>query len=255
MATSRFKTDTPSVQSDSRPGFGRGSAVREYWLERCQGFSAVRSDGRPLGRVKRVENRMDGTFLRLAGVRARTIPLASVETVWPGASLLLISDVEVDESSRFAMRSEVPRTRPAWEDETLPWWELVPEAPNSSRYSNLLMVGAALSTTSASARSVIERATSAFATQLGRQTERSRTLTRAVAQTARRFTLAALDAAYSARRQASKSATKTTRRLRRRLALTLFAIAVWIAGSSETSLNPGHEGRRSAVDDEDTAEF
>jgi len=178
MATSRFKTNTPSVQSDNRPGFGRGSAVREYWLERCQGFSAVRSDGRPLGRVKRVENRMDGTFLRLAGVRARTIPLASVETVWPGASLLLISDVEVDEGSRFAMRSQAPRTRPAWEDETLPWWELVAEAPNSSRSSNLPMVGAALSTTIASARSVIERATSAFATQLGRQTERSRTLTR-----------------------------------------------------------------------------
>lgn len=116
-------------------------------LKRSQGFFAVRSDGRPLGRVKRVENGMDGTFLRLAGVRARTIPLAWVETVWPGASLLLISDVEVDESSRLSMRSEAHRTRPAWEDETLPWWELVPEAPNSSRYSNLLMVGAALSTT------------------------------------------------------------------------------------------------------------
>jgi hypothetical protein len=109
MATSRFKTDTPSVQSDTRPGFGRGSAVREYWLERCQGFSAVRSDGRALGRVKRVENRIDGTFLRLAGVRARTIPLASVETVWPGASLLLISDGEVDESSSLAWRCAARR--------------------------------------------------------------------------------------------------------------------------------------------------
>jgi hypothetical protein len=198
---------------------------------------------------------MDGNFLRLAGIRARTIPLASVETVWPGASLLLISDVEVDESSKLSMRSDTHRTRPAWEDETLPWWELVPEAPNSSRYSNFLMVGAALSTTIASARSVIQRATSALATQLGRQTERSRTFTRAVAQTARRFTLAALDAADSARTQASKSATKMARRLRRRLALTLFEIAVWIAGSSETFLDPGHDGRRSAVDEEDTAEI
>lgn len=255
MATSRFKTNIPSVQSDTRPGFGRGSAVREYWLERCQGFSAVRSDGRQLGRVKRVENRMDGTFLRLAGVRARTIPVASVETVWPGASLLLISDVEVDESCRLSMRSDTHHTRPAWEDETLPWWELVPEAPNSSRYSNLLMVGAALSTTIGSARSVFERATSAFATQLGRQTERSRNLIRTVAQTARRFTLAALDAVHSARTQASKRATKTTRRLRRRLALTLFAIAVWIAGGSETFLDPGNDGRRRAVDEEDTAEI
>ena len=228
--------------------------MREYWLERCQGFSAVRSDGRPLGRVKRVENRMDGTFLRLAGVRTRMIPLASVETVWPGASLLLISDVEVDKSSRLAMRSEAPRTRPAWEDETLPWWELA-EEPNSSRHSNLLMVGAALSSTIASARFVIERATRAFATQLRRLTKRSRTLTRAVAQTARRFTLVALDAAHSARRHISKRATKTTRRLRRGLALTLFTIAVWIAGSSEGFLNSGHEDQRSAVDDEDTAEI
>jgi hypothetical protein len=37
MATSRLESDTHLV-------FGRGSAVREYWLMRCQGFSAVRVD-------------------------------------------------------------------------------------------------------------------------------------------------------------------------------------------------------------------
>ena len=77
---------------DTSLGFGRGSAVREYWLKRCQGFSAVRADGSHLGRVERVETQMEGTFLRTpTGLRARTLPLSAIETVWPSASLLVLS--------------------------------------------------------------------------------------------------------------------------------------------------------------------
>src|SRR6266511_797802 len=93
VATSRLEIDT-------HLGFGRGSAVREYWLMRCQGFSVMRADGRRLGRVKRVETHMEGTFLRLRGLRARTVHFSAVDTVWPDASLLVISDEHVHDGSR-----------------------------------------------------------------------------------------------------------------------------------------------------------
>ena len=99
MASSRPEMDTSL-------GFGRGSAVREYWLKRCQGFSAVRADGSRLGRVKRVETQMEGTFLRLTGLRARTLPLSAIETVCPGASLLVISDEHVDLGSELSVGSD-----------------------------------------------------------------------------------------------------------------------------------------------------
>lgn len=253
MATSRFKIDAPSTQTDTRTGFGRGSAVREYWLERCQGFSAVRSDGRPLGRVKRVESRMEGTFLRLTGVRARAVPIGAVDTVWPGASVLMISDEEVDGGSARAAWSRAHPERAAWEDETLPWWELFDEG-DSSPYSTALSEGSPQSVV-ASARSLIEPTANAFARGVRRVVERSRTLTQALIEKAVRSSVRALQATHSAATGASRSLTKTTRRVRRRLARELFKVAVWIAGSRETILKLDDENRGSPVDDDDTEEI
>ena len=112
-------------EMDASLGFGRGSAVREYWLKRCQGFSAVRADGSRLGRVKRVETQMEGTFLRLTGLRARTLPLSAIETVCPSASVLVISDERVDVGSEVGVRSERADERSAWTETPVPWWELV----------------------------------------------------------------------------------------------------------------------------------
>jgi hypothetical protein len=113
---------TETLQTDSRRGFGRGSAVRDYWLERCQGFRVIRADGRSLGRVRRVETKATGTFLRLTGFRFREFPLSAVETVWPAASVLLVAQSETHQRSVSGPRDA---TRPSWEDETLPWWELL----------------------------------------------------------------------------------------------------------------------------------
>jgi hypothetical protein len=114
-------------QIESGPGFGRGSPVREYWLRRCEGFQAIRADGRPLGRVTRLETLPEGNFLRLRGRRSRVFPLSAVATVWPAASILLIADAQAQEgasraSGDFRVRSGLT---PSWEDETIPWWELV----------------------------------------------------------------------------------------------------------------------------------
>lgn len=118
------------MQTESRRGFGRGSAVRDYWLQRCEGFQAIRADGRPLGRVRRLETGRNGTFLRLSGLRSRVVPLLAVDTVWPAASLLLITEPETHEGATYPVADEdTPRavdgSRPRWEDETLPWWEFV----------------------------------------------------------------------------------------------------------------------------------
>ena len=254
MATSRIKLDAQSTQTDTRTGFGRGSAVREYWLERCQGFSAVRSDGRPLGRVKRVESRMEGTFLRLTGVRARAVPIGAVDTVWPGASVLMISDGEVDGGSGKAPWSGAHPERPAWEDETLPWWELFADGVDSSRYSS---VPSAVSPPAvvALARSLMERTTNAVGRYVRRVIERSRTLTQALIERAVRSSVRALQATHSAGTRASRRLTKMTRRFRRGLARELFKVAVWIAGSRETILKLDDEDRVSPVDDDDTAEI
>jgi hypothetical protein len=254
MATSRFKLDAPSTQTDTRTGFGRGSAVREYWLERCQGFSAVRTDGRPLGRVKRVESRMDGTFLRLNGIRARAVPISSVDTVWPGASVLLISDEDVDRGSGKSAWGRAHPERPAWEDETLPWWELFADGLDSSHYSTPPSAGSPLSVV-ASARSRIERTANAIARCARRVIGRSRTLTQALIEKAVQSGARALQATHSAATRASRGLTKTTRRFRRRLARELFKVAVWIAGSRETILKLDDENRGSPVEDDDTAEI
>jgi hypothetical protein len=254
VATSRFKIDAPSTQTDTRTGFGRGSAVREYWLERCQGFSAVRSDGRPLGRVKRVESRMEGTFLRLTGVRARAVPIGAVDTVWPGASVLMISDEEVDGGSGKAAWSRAHPERPAWEDETLPWWELFADGEDSSHHS-AAPSGESPPSVVASARSLFEPTANAVARGVRRVVERCRTLTQALIEKAVRSSVRALQATHSAATGASRSLKKTTRRVRRRLAGELFKVAVWIAGSRETILKLDDENRGSPVDDDDTAEI
>ena len=253
VATSRFKLDAPRTQTDTRTGFGRGSAVRAYWLERCQGFSAVRSDGRPLGQVKRVESRIEGTFLRLTGVRARAVPIGAVDTVWPGASVLMISDEAVDGPGKAAW-SEAHLERPAWEDETLPWWELFADGVDSSHYSTAPNSGSPPSVV-ASARSLIERSTTAVARCVRRVIERSRTLTHTLRERAVRSGIRALLAIHSAARRASRFLTKTTRRFRRRLARGVFKVAVCIAGSRETILKLDDEDRENPVDDDDTAEI
>jgi len=113
---------TEWLQTESRGGFGRGSAVRDYWLERCQGFKVIRADGRSLGRVRRLETNATGRFLRLTGFRSRVFPLSAVETVWPALSLLLVGQPETHQRS---VSGPVDATRPSWADETLPWWELL----------------------------------------------------------------------------------------------------------------------------------
>jgi hypothetical protein len=251
MATSRFKTGAPSVRTSTRPGFGRGSAVREYWLERCQGFSAVGTDGRPLGRVKRVELNMEGTFLRLTGVRGRTVPLSAVDTVWPAESILLISNEECGERSSV-MRDVGHRTRPAWEDETLPWWELVADAPHPA-HSSTAPPASTLYTAIASGSSLIKGATTGFASHLDRRAKQSLAFTSAQLRKAARSSVAAAHAADSARTRAQKSLTASTRRFRRRLALAFLRGAVWIAGSKDELLE-SDQARRGG-EDEDTAEI
>jgi hypothetical protein len=113
---------TERLQTEGRGGFGRGSAVRDYWLERCQGFRVIRADGRSLGRVRRLETKATGTFLRLTGFRSRVFPLSAIETVWPALSLLLVGQPETQQRS---VSGPVDATRPSWADETIPWWELL----------------------------------------------------------------------------------------------------------------------------------
>jgi hypothetical protein len=223
--------------------------VREYWLERCQGFSAVGTDGRPLGRVKRVELNMEGTFLRLTGVRGRTVPLSAVDTVWPAESILLISNEECGERS---VRDVGQRTRPAWEDETLPWWELVADAPHPA-HSSTAATASTLFSAIASGSSLIEGATKGFASHLERLMKQSLAFTWALVCKAARSSVAALHAADSARTRAQKSLTASTRRFRRRLALAFLQGAVWIAGSKDELLES--DRAQGGGEDEDTAEI
>ena len=141
-----------TVHTERGRAFGRGSPVCDYWLERCQGFEAVGSDGRRLGRVRRFETPRGDAFLRLGRLRSRVVPVSAVEIVWPAASLLLIADPDSPKedvgSPDPGLREGAPRgassldraggyvtdahlatstSRPRWEDETLPWWELVPD--------------------------------------------------------------------------------------------------------------------------------
>jgi hypothetical protein len=93
------------VETYGRAGFGRGSAVREYWLTRCEGFRAIGADGRPLGHVRRLEPQRDGTLLlRLSGPRSRAIPLDAIEKVWPASSLLLLVEADAQAAGEGGAR-------------------------------------------------------------------------------------------------------------------------------------------------------
>jgi hypothetical protein len=139
------------VHADSRRVFGRGSPVREYWLQRCVGFKVIRTDGRPLGRVSKIESGPEGAFLRLTGLRSRVIPLSAVDKVWPAASLLGIAGSETYEGARPQRDAAVTAhgthrfvetgghsfqgadgSSARWEEDTIPWWDLEPPA-NSLR--------------------------------------------------------------------------------------------------------------------------
>jgi hypothetical protein len=255
MATSKFKLDTPRVQTDIRAGFGRGSAVREYWLERCQGFSAVRTDGRPLGRVRRVETRIEGTFLRLTGIWRREVPVSAIDTVWPSASVLTISAEEAD-ADRPKVAGEVEhRERPAWEDETLPWWELFADGVHSMDSSTAPSGWSRFLSIVPSGRSLVELIFDAVAACVRQLVERSRTLIRALRVKAVRSSGYARQAARSASTRASRGIRNATQRSRRTFARKLFKVVIWIAGSRETILDPDSERQRSVVDDEETAEI
>lgn len=194
---------------------------------------------------------MEGTFLRMTGVRGRALPLSAVDTVWPAESVLLISSEEHVQRSRVAVPQEEHSARPGWEDETLPWWELVPDLPSGSfldRRDGIRPLPAI-----ASVPSLIKGAIEAFASYLGRLMKQAPGLARALASKAARISLAALRAVDSARVRASRRLGAGMRRFRRRLAVALLQGAVWIAGSREELLEPNLA--RDSVEDEDTAEI
>jgi hypothetical protein len=138
--------------SERGHAFGRGSPVRDYWLEHCDGFEAIGTNGRHLGRVSRFATPQGAAFLRLGGRRSRIVPVSAVERVWPAASMLVIADPDVpeqrdrgtrnrhftsqgraDERSQNASEANlaVGTSRQPWEDETVPWWELVSVDPSA----------------------------------------------------------------------------------------------------------------------------
>ena len=134
--------------SERGQAFGRGSPVRDYWLEHCDGFEAIGTNGRHLGRVSRFATPQGAAFLRLGGRRSRVVPVSAVERVWPAASMLVIADTDVSKQrdgrtpnrhfTNRGLRGEKSQnvyegnlaastSRQPWEDETVPWWELVSE--------------------------------------------------------------------------------------------------------------------------------
>jgi len=250
MASSRPEMDTSL-------GFGRGSAVREYWLKRCQGFSAVRADGSPLGRVKRVETQMEGTFLRLTGLRARTLPVSAIETVRPGASLLVISDEPVDVGSEVSVGSERADERSAWTEDTVPWWELVdgvrargtehvnaasqrvlPRSPRLTRDAPRMTLALSLERMELLAKTIAARASN---------------LVRTLARKAIRVTRATVQTLGNARMTAQTALLGVTRRSRLRVAHSLFRMGVWVGGRNAFALEARHD-RWVEADERDTEE-
>jgi hypothetical protein len=267
---------------DTSVGFGRGSAVREYWLKRCQGFSAVRGDGSHLGRVKRVETQMEGTFLRLTGLRARTFPLSAIETVWPSASVLVISDEHVDVGSEASVGSEWADER-SWTEDTLPWWELVDGVgvrgtqhvnatsqrvrPRIPRFTldairmtpalSLERIEALPKTIAAWATNLVECAENLVRTGWARATplvERGQNLVRAFAREVIRANRAIIQPLGRARIIAQTAVIAVTRRMRLRVARSLFRMGVWVGGSNAFALDPRCD-RRVDLDERDTEEI
>jgi hypothetical protein len=256
MASSRPEMDTSL-------GFGRGSAVREYWLKRCQGFSAVRADGSRLGRVKRVETQMEGTFLRLTGLRARTLPLSAIEIVCPGASLLVISDEHVDLGSELSVGSERADERSAWTEDTVPWWELVdgvrargtehvnaasqrilPRSPRLTPDAPRMTLALSLERMELLAKTIAARAN---------LVERAQNLVRTFARKAIRATRATVQTLGKARMIAHTALLGVTRRSRLRVAHSLFRMGVWVGGRNAFALEARHD-RWVEADERDTEE-
>jgi hypothetical protein len=237
MATSRLEIDT-------HLGFGRGSAVREYWLTRCQGFSAVRADGGRLGRVKRVETHMEGTFLRLTGFRARIVPLSAVDLVLPAASLLVLSDGALDKGAEDGLTPARAEGRPSWTDDTVPWWEFVDaetagasehlksDSRRARAHNARFALHAHRMRTLALSLKRVEPFAKAFAARATILVERSRNLARTVADKAigaNRATRQALDSGWMTAQSAVLAA---TRRTRGGVARLLVRLAAWVGGSN-----------------------
>jgi hypothetical protein len=254
MASSRPEID-PSL------GFGRGSAVREYWLKRCQGFSAVRADGSHLGRVKRVETQMEGTFLRLTGLRARTLPLSAIETVCPSASLLVISDERVDLGSEVSVGFDRADKRPAWTEDTVPWWELVdgvrargteqlnaasqrvrPRSPRLTLDAPRITRALSLERMEPLAKTIAARASNLV--------ERAENLVRTFARVVIRASRVTVKKLGNARVIAQ---TGVIRCSRLRVAHSLFRMGVWVGGRNAFALEARRDGWVE-VDERDTEE-
>jgi hypothetical protein len=255
----------PRLENDTHLGFGRGSAVREYWLMRCQGFSAVRADGRRLGRVKRVETHMEGTFLRLTGLRARTVPLSAVDTVWPATSLLVVSDERVDERPGDIVGPGRADRRPAWTDDTVPWWDLVKsETAGATELVN--ESSPSLRLRSARSRPLrprmgtfvlslkrMETFARAFPAWAANFFDGTRNVARAFARRTIRASRATLQAFDSSRMTAQKAVLAATRLTRLRVARSLFRIAVWVGGSNTFAVDARPDAHLQ-VDELDTEE-
>jgi hypothetical protein len=143
LARSREEAGYPGV-------FPRGSAVHAYWVERCVGFTAVNSDGRRLGRVRRVARAADGTTLIVAGrLGNRSFSSQAVQSVSPRESVIFVSQRPVSDCERDQAGSN-------WRDETLPWFELLALADTAGARAGRRR--------RARARASIGRAWAAFAT-------------------------------------------------------------------------------------------
>jgi hypothetical protein len=147
------------------------------------------------------------------------------------------------------------RERAAWEDETLPWWELFADGVHSIDSSTAPSGRWRFLSIVPSARSLNEPIADAVAAWVRRLVERSRTLIRALRAKVVRSSVSALQAARSASTRASRGVRKTIQRSRRTFARKLFKVVIWIAGSSETIFDPDPERQRSVLDDEETAEI
>jgi hypothetical protein len=251
---------------DTHLGFGRGSAVREYWLMRCQGFSVVRADGRRLGRVKRVETHMEGILLRLTGLRARTVPLSAVDTVWPGASVLVISDEPIGERSEGSVGRAQTDRRPAWTEDNVPWWDLVEDEPPEAREhanatspragprSPRFPLAAPRLRTSALPRRSVEPFAKAFAARTTDLVERAQNLARTLARQAIRVSRTTVEALDGARLTAQGRLLTTTRRIRLRIARLLLRTAVWVGGTNAFAAGASQDNRLE-LDESDTEEI
>jgi hypothetical protein len=227
--------------------FGRGSPVREYWLERCDGFEAIATNGKRLGPVTRIQTPSGGVFLRLGGRRSRVVPAAAVERVWPGACMLVIAeeDVSLERETTAATAPESAGARAAeehgastaatlrWEDDTLPWWDLIPEnrlvgrAPHQRRFASASTVA------SGAIRRDVARAETVARKLAGWTRDKSKKLgaqTRAILRTGRNATGTALDVVRRRCRAAYALSVNLVKRARLRLGRLLARLAVWVAG-------------------------